>query len=300
VEKRKALSERMRDGEFLISVQIDPPGKGKFSDFIKTMRILKKFGVRLLDINSSRRVSHDSIQLACELSRMGFETIPHVTTRDSSVNGLMNQILAAYDWGRVKSFLIITGDPYEENQAVVPGRGIFQIDSVGAISMFVLHLRTTFGRKIELAAAANQHEENFFERMRMKIAAGTDFFMSQPVFTKKQVNELFEKYLAVASGYPLLVGIWPLLHRRTVEIIHGGAVTGVVLPDDAYEEALQVDSSDENGNRLWEWGMERAQELIGYVASSKGAQGVYIVAPLRNPLSVLPLVSSLKRTDTKN
>ena len=99
MSRKQGLLERIKEREFLVSVQLDPPRISNIDDFKRSLIRLKKAGVKLVDINSSRKLSHDSIQLSVFLAQMGFEVIPHVTTRDSSINGLMNQILSAYSWG---------------------------------------------------------------------------------------------------------------------------------------------------------------------------------------------------------
>ena len=150
----------MNTEDFVVSVQIDPPASRELEEFKSVIAALLAIGVRIVDINSSRRISHDSIQLAVALAQIGLTTIPHVTTRDSSVNGLLNQIFSAYEWGGVRDFLFITGDSYEASQAIIPSRGVFQTDSIGAIDACNKHLRKN--PKLQLAlslyAAVNQNE----------------------------------------------------------------------------------------------------------------------------------------------
>lgn len=288
MKNAKDIVERMAEGGFLVSVQIDPPGAGKFAEFQEMIACLKEAGVSLVDINSSRRISHDSIQLAVALTQMGFEVIPHVTTRDSSINGLLNQVFAAYEWAGLRNFLVITGDPYEEHQSIVPSQGVFQTDSIGAISA----LHTTFRSEsniqlsIRIAAAVNQNENNFLEesnRLHSKIKAGADFFMSQPVFSESQADLLFNFY-SQRTKKPLMVGVWPLIHARTAEVIRSGRVVGVELPEREYGMIIQL--KDDN-NDLSRWGIKRASEIVQYIKESGMAQGVYIVAPARNPRSIL-------------
>lgn len=288
------IGERMRAGEFLVSIQIDPPDIATVDEFKRIVEELLRLGVTLVDINSSRRVSHDSIQLAASLAQFDLETIPHVTTRDSSINGLLNQVLAAHSWHNLRNFLIITGDPYEASQGVVPTRGVFQTDSIGAMKAFDEHLRKNpkFKLEITLGAAVNQNEKDLVlegERIRQKEEAGADFFMSQPVFSEEQARQLFEFY----RGYslkPLMVGIWPLVNRKTIENIYQGRIVGVTMSEAIYQEAvMRLD----DGNILREWGTNYARQLLEYVRHSGRAQGVYIVAPSRNPLFLAPLIQKI-------
>lgn len=287
---------RIQNGEFIVSVQIDPPDSSEIAEFKKSTGTLKRCGVRLVDINSSRRISHDSIGLAVALSQMGLETIPHVTTRDSSMNGLLNQMIAAYAWGNVRNFLIITGDPYDNDKrkAVIPEtKGVFHIDSIGALRVVNAYLRQEKGLDIKLAAAVNQNEPDLARdgwRIEEKERAGADFFMSQPVFSKAQLYQLLDFYHN-HSAKPLLVGIWPLTHIKTIENIRNGNIVGVVLPDDVYEESKNY--SKEQGTLL-SWGMNNASELMSEIKEKQLAQGVYIVAPARNPASLTVLLRKFR------
>ena len=292
--KKKALVERMLAGEFVVSVQIDPPDKEEVADFKAKLKALKNAGVKLLDINSSRRISDDSIHLAAEIRRMGFEVIPHVTTRDSSINGLLNQIRAAARWNKVENFLIITGDPYEPEKAIFPSKGVFQADAVGALELLNKYLRKCDegDLRVNFAAAVNHNEPDISlegERLIQKQINGTDFFMSQPVFCESEAKKLFGFYNAYSTR-PLMMGIWPLVSKRTILAIKRGNIVGVVLSDEVYSEAEPFLDDEE---ALTDWGLGKAQKLIELIRHEGYAQGVYIVAPSRNPLLLLDILPKI-------
>jgi 5,10-methylenetetrahydrofolate reductase len=64
MSKKEGILDRMKKGEFSVSVQLDPPRTDNVGDFKESLTKLKKAGVSLVDINSSKRISHDSIQLS--------------------------------------------------------------------------------------------------------------------------------------------------------------------------------------------------------------------------------------------
>lgn len=298
--KKQRLLERIKNKEFIISVQMDPPRTSDLTQFTHVLRELKKVGVTTVDINSSRitvdRIPHDSIHLACAIQRRGFETIPHVTTRDSSISALASQIHSAYTWDDVRNFLIITGDPNETHKALIPSEGVFQTDSVGAVHLLHEHVRTKTGvaPHIVLGAAVNQNEpdrEKEIMRLKEKESAGADFFMSQPVFTTQQADELFSLFHEHSSK-PLIVGIWPLITPRIIEYIYFNGAVGVTLPPEVYKETLLY---YEDAIGLQILGMQRAYALIEYIKKSGKAQGIYLVAPSRNPLLIFDLITKLHR-----
>jgi len=290
--KQKTLLERMKGGEFIVSVQIDTPGLGtKMQEYWDDIRKLKKAGVWLVDINSSRRVSYDSIYLAGKLKRMGFEVIPHVTTRDSSVDALINLILIANREDKVKNFLIITGDPREGKHAKF-STGVFQTDSAGALGAVNGQLKIGGPMDLSLAAAVNQNATDLSkeaQRIKSKEYAGADFFMSQPVFCESEVKKLFGFYHAYSTR-PLIIGIWPLVSKRTVLSIRRGNIVGVVLSDKVYSEAEPFFNDEE---ALTHWGLEKARKLVEFIRHAGYAQGVYIVAPSRNPLLLLDILPKI-------
>ena len=74
-----------------MSVEIDPP-KGVAIDRIveQVGRVMASRQVDAIDINSGTlaRVGMDALVLAGALEAHGFETIPHLTTRDANIIGL--------------------------------------------------------------------------------------------------------------------------------------------------------------------------------------------------------------------
>lgn len=287
------LLERIWAEEFVVSIQLDPPISSHFTPFADMVKELMKHGVDTVDINSSRRTSYDSLQLAAELARWGLEVIPHVTTRDSSMNGLVNQLLAAHSISRVRHALVITGDPYEGSRpAMVESRGVFQTDSVGALELFRTHFKESQKAILDFtfAAAVEEYLPRDSDRMKAKIAAGAEFFMSQPVFNVEDAKQFMKEYRR-ASSAPVLVGIWPLTSWKTVEAIYNGRIPGVLISanDHAYAEGLKDDEE-----KLAEWGFEQAEKVVKFLREHTKADGVYIVAPSRNPLTVLKLFKKIK------
>ncbi len=281
------LLSRLLDDEFVISAQIDPPGTSDINDLHQELTALRVAGINVVDINSSRRLSHDSLQLSTHIANIfGLDVIPHIALRDAPLHTLMKQILATYTMSNVRSFLVVSGDPYE---ITTPSQRTLQVNTANAIRTFDGHLRkSNLALNIEFAAAVNQNENDLDregQRLEAKVAAKTDFFMSQPVFTQEQAEQTFCFYRQHTSK-PLIMGIWPLVSVRTVENIRAGKVTGVTIPDHTYESAITFGSSES----LREWSAIEAVKLIEYIRRNQLAQGVYLVAPLRKPSQLVNLV----------
>src|SRR5258707_4073484 len=95
-EPESALWRKIQGQKFVISVEIDPP-KGTSIDRtleqVASVRASKS--VDAIDISSGplARVGMDALTLAGALERRGVETIPHLTTSDSTIIGLQPLLL---------------------------------------------------------------------------------------------------------------------------------------------------------------------------------------------------------------
>src|ERR1700735_539047 len=111
-EPESKLWKKIQAGKFVTSVEIDPP-KGVSIDRIldQVSRVMAHSEIDSIDINSGTlaRVGMDAMVLAGALEAHGFETIPHVTTRDANIIGLQAMLLGAWAVGGVRNILAITG-----------------------------------------------------------------------------------------------------------------------------------------------------------------------------------------------
>ncbi len=136
-EPESKLWKKIQSGKFAVSVEIDPP-KG-----ITTDRILEQVGhvmdggkVDAIDINSGTlaRVGMDALMLAGALEAHGYETIPHLTSRDANIIGLQAMLLGAWAIGGVRNVLAITGDPPSLGDHPETS-GVYEVDSIGVVKI---------------------------------------------------------------------------------------------------------------------------------------------------------------------
>ncbi len=282
------LLGRMHAREFLISVQIDPPEGPNIDAFKTNLDWLIKAGVRVVDVNASRRVSLDSTSLAIELKRAGLDVIPHLTTRDNTLPGLQRQVMTAYSLAEIRDYLLIAGDPYTKAQYQIPG--IFEVSIVEAVNKLNSEFRDKHRLGVSFGASINQYRDDKSKEIKLimdKQQAGTDFFMSQPVFDGYQIEEL----LSLQDRYitrPLLVGVWPILQVRTLGNLKDGRVSGVIVPDEVYDKGQSL---IEDEVKLKAWGIKRAGDLIDKLKASGKVAGVYIISPLRDPRQLSNLIA---------
>jgi methionine synthase I (cobalamin-dependent)/5,10-methylenetetrahydrofolate reductase len=292
-QRETGLSRALAAGEWIVSVQLDPPLGGNSSGLVEVSSVLKESGgVGWVDINdnATARAGMSSLMVSATIERLAeIETIPHLTTRDWSVMGLESMLLGAHAEG-VRNVLAVTGDPPEVGD--YPGaRGVYEVDSIGLTQLMTnLNRGEDFnGRPIDAptsffpGVAVNPTPDDMeveLERFQQKLEAGAKFAMTQIVFDPQFMDD-FVARLGGKWPIPVLVGVFPLTSHRLALRLHN-EVPGILVP-----QPLQ-DALERAGSDAAEVGFAHARELIA--ASRDRAAGVYLVAPFRRPLRVLELL----------
>jgi methionine synthase I (cobalamin-dependent)/5,10-methylenetetrahydrofolate reductase len=294
-QRETGLSRALEAGEWIVSIQLDPPLGGNSAGLVEVAAALKDSGrAGWVDINdnATARAGMSSLMISATIERVaGIETIPHLTTRDWSVMGLESMLLGAHAEG-VRNILAITGDPPEVGD--YPGaRGVYEIDSIGLTQLMTnLNRGEDFnGRPIDAptsffpGVAVNPTPDDMdleLERFERKLEAGAKFAMTQIVFDLDYLDRFLDR-IGGTWPIPVLVGIFPLTSYRLALRLHN-EVPGILVP-----QPLQ-DALEQAGSDAAEIGFAHAKELI---AASRGrAAGIYLVAPFRRPLRVLELLES--------
>ncbi len=288
------LQRKLAAGEFVVSVEIDPPRGGNPTGLLEVARTLAESGnVDVLDVNDSprarARMSGLMASIAIERS-VGIETIPHLTTRDASVAGLESQLLGANAEG-IRNVLAITGDPPEASD--YPGtHGVYEVDSIG-LARLITHLNAgedLNGAEIDaptsffLGVAVNPAADDLdleLERFERKLEAGARFAMTQVLFDLDYLDRFVER-LGGSCPIPLLVGVFYVRSYQLALRLHN-EVPGIVVPEDVQARLRDA------GPNAGEVGLALAKELVA--ESRRRAGGVYLIPPFRQPLAALDVLA---------
>jgi methionine synthase / methylenetetrahydrofolate reductase (NADH) len=289
------LEQALRSGEWVVSAQLDPPLGSNVAGLIEVARALKESGrVGFVDLNDnagaragmSALIASAAIERAC-----GIETIPHLTTRDTTVMGLESMLFGAQAEG-LRNILAVTGDPPEVGD--YPGsRGIYEVDSIGLTRLMASLNRgeDVNGRPIDaptsfyVGVAVNPSADDLdfeLDRFRQKIDAGARFAMTQLVFDLDYLDRFLDR-IGGSPPIPLLLGVCPLWSYRLALRFHN-ELPGIIVPD-ALQEALRDAGSD-----AADVGMAHAKRLLQEARDR--VAGVYLVVPYRQPLRVLELLDA--------
>ena len=295
-EPESRLWSKIQAGQFVVSVEIDPP-KG-----VTLNRIIEQVGgvmasgkVDTIDVNSGTlaRVGMDALVLAGALEAHGFETIPHLTTRDANIIGLQAMLLGAWAVGGVRNILAITGDPpavgdYPETT------GVYELDSIGLVRV-ISHLNkgTDWAGKhlggstnFTIGVAVNPVAEDLDQELRRfeaKIEAGAHFAMTQPIFDP-QHWQAFLRRLGGESPVPIIVGLWPLTSYKQALRLNN-EVPGIVIPQPVLK------TMEKAGDSARDCGFALARKMLEWArgARSEGICGAYLIPPFKRYEEVLEL-----------
>src|SRR5881398_1075571 len=243
-ERRETgLSRALAAGEWVVSVQLDPPLGGNSVGLLEVASTLQESGqVGWVDVNdnATARAGMSSLMVSATIERLAqIESIPHLTTRDWSVMGLESMLLGAHAEG-VRNVLAITGDPPEVGD--YPGaRGVYEIDAIGLTQLMTnLNRGEDYnGRPIDAptsffhGVAVNPNADDLeleLERFRQKAEAGAKFAMTQIVFELECLDRFAER-LGGSWPIPVLVGVFPVTSYRLALRLHN-EVPGIVVPEE--------------------------------------------------------------------
>jgi methionine synthase / methylenetetrahydrofolate reductase(NADPH) len=295
-EPESRMWAKIQAHEFVASVEVDPPKGIAIERLIEQVGALMAGGqVDAVDINSGTlaRVGMDALAVAGALEGHGFETIPHLTTRDANIIGLQAMLLGAWAVGGVRNVLAITGDPpsvgdYPETS------GVYELDSIGLVKVIArLNQGTDWAGKnlggatnFTIGVAVNPLAKNLDEELRRfeaKVQAGAHFAMTQPIFDPTHWEEFCSR-LGGKPPIPVLVGLWPLTSFKQALRLNN-EVPGIVIPKPV------LDEMESAGGGARDCGFALARTMLDWARSARsaGIAGAYLIPPFKRYEEVLEL-----------
>ena len=160
----------------------------------------------------------------------------------------------------IHNFLIITGDPVPSvSRSSV--KAVFNFDSVGLMNIARDMNDESFKEcPLVYGGSINQGRRNIeveIGRVKKKMEAGAQFFLTQPVFTKEDADRL--RRFKEETGARILCGIMPLISRKNASFMKN-EIAGVNVTDEIVARYPE-NASREEGEAV---GIELAKEIIAY------------------------------------
>ena len=295
------LQAKLAAGEFVVSVELDPPKGLNPSKILEGAILMQKAGADFINIADSpmARVRMSCMALARLIQdHLGIETIIHFTTRDRNLMALQSELLGAHALG-IRNILALTGDPLHVG-AYPNTTGVWDVDSVGLMQMIrgMNEGHDAAGSSIgahasfHIGAALNLNmtdEETAMEieKYQRKIEAGAQFIMTQPIYELAPLERFLDR--VGKPPIPMLLGCIPLHSSRHAEYLHN-EVPSIVIP--AHVRA-RMRAAGEHGHQE---GLLMAQELLSTARSL--IQGVYLMPSYGRYDVVSALTQMLHATPT--
>ena len=259
------LQRKLEAGEFVVTVELDPPRGHTVDKLVQGAKLLKERGVEIVDINdgSLGRVRMSVLATALMVrDGTGLDINMHFTCRDRNLMGIQADLLGAHALD-IRNILAMTGDPPRAGD-YANATAVFDVDGVGLIEVLrrmnegidatgnSIGEPTSFCVGAALNPSAGDADREI-ERFHRKIQAGARWIQTQPVYDLGQLERFLER--AGGSPVPLLVGLLPLHSFRHAEFLHN-EVPGITIPDEVRSRLREA------GDRALRVGIEMAQRLV--------------------------------------
>ena len=283
VEKRSRLSEKLARGEFPVLAEVVPPKGCDATKEVEGAHFLLAKGVDAINIPDGMGVMGrmSPLMLAALLQQqVGIEVLLHYSAHDRTVMSIQADALGAHALG-LRNILAITRDSAQFSTLLEAP--LFEVDSIGLVNI-LQHLNqgldvggNPLGKQTGflIGVALNPHAVNPEEelhRFRLKLEAGANFAVTQPVFDVQQLASFLERLQSAAGSIPVIAGICPLTSYRNAEFMNN-EVPGTSVPPAIMDRMRKADT----GEPARAEGVKIAQETLLSIRNL--VQGVQIAAP---------------------
>lgn len=287
-----------------IIVELDTPKHLDTKRFFKNIEALDKAGIDAVTLadNSLATVRVSNIAAASLIKQnYNIEPLVHITCRDRNLIGLQSHLLGLSLLG-INEILAITGDPSKVGH--LPGAtNVYDVNSKGLTELALrfnegintdgdaLKSRTHFN----IAGGFDPHVRNIdaaVRKLETKIESGMHYFITQPVFTKEKIIEIYEatQHLNV----PIFIGVMPITSYNNALFLHN-EVPGIKMTDDVLERFKDV-AGDKAAT--YDLSISICKSLIDTV--HKYFNGLYLITPFERVDYSLDLAAYSKSITSTN
>ncbi len=291
--ERSRLARRLDQGKWITTVELLPPRGFDLQATIEKSRTLHEHGIDAVNIPDGPRASSRISPLVTSewiLREARIEPILHFCCRDRNLIGMQADLLACAACG-IRNILFVTGDPPKLGN-YPHATGVFDTDSIGmAAAQYRLNRGLDIGGQpidppTEAAIGVGLDptaldRENELHRFRLKVEAGAEYAITQPVFDGDALLRFLDE--VQQHEIPIIAGIWPLASYRNASFMQN-EVPGVEIPD----SVMQRMASAESREAQLATGIEIARESVTRVADR--VAGIQVSAPFGKIATALAVV----------
>ncbi len=282
----ETLREKHRQGQFTITVELDPPKSASAQKTLEEASLLrgKVDAINIADCPMAKmRMSPIALAHLIKVKE-GIDTIFHLTCRDRNSIGLQSELLGAAALG-VNNILTLTGDKPASGDHP-SAHAVFEMDSLG-----LLNLASSLNSGKDLMGHELDEPTDFYigttgnpgaddlelekEKIIRKLEHGAHFIQTQPIYDLEKAKRFIE--LIAPLQVPVMLGLIPLKSYKMAQYLHT-KVPGISITDSILKR-MEIGGA--------EAGLEIAVETLREIKNI--AQGVHIM-PLNNIQTVLYLI----------
>lgn len=279
-----SILEKIQAGQFVISVEVDPPRGFNPQKQIEGAIHAKEMGADAINVADSpmAKVRMSAIALCTMIQQQaGIETILHYTTRDRSLMALQSELIGCRALG-IRNILALTGDAPSLGDSQ-GSSAVFDTDSIGLcrmINQFNQGLDQNgneLGQKggYTISVACDPTRPDLVEevdRFHRKVTGGAHFTMTQPIYDPQLWLNFLKLYEERHGEFPVpvMIGVLPVQSHRHASFLHNN-VPGITLSDSALDRMRLA------GAEGRQEGVKMAQELLLELKDLPHVQGVYLM-----------------------
>lgn len=253
-DERQTLRQALEQGEFAITVEVNPPKGTNVSNLLETSKawVGRVHGVNVTD-NTAAVMQASSVAVSRLLYEQGHDPVLQVTCRDRNRIGIQSDLLGAHVLG-IRNVLCMTGDspkvgdhkdakPVYDMDSVQVMRTVGLLNEGRDLADKSLDGATDFFIGAAAAPGIDSHDI-MHQKLSAKIEAGAQFFQTQAVYDVKS----FQAFMSEMRRYSgkVLAGVLVLRSAKMAEYMNAN-IPGIDVPEELIAalknagEAHQVD-----------------------------------------------------------
>lgn len=299
-EQPSHLASKLAAGDFVISVEMDPPRGLSTHKLLAGASLLAEAGADVINIADSPMARmRMSPWAVCSLIQREFkvETVLHFPTRGRNLLRVQGDLLAAHAMD-IRNVFVVMGDPTEigdypeamDDFDLVP-TGLIKLIKNG-FNLGVDHAGVEIGQPTSffVGCALNLQPQDVDQEMKVlhrKIISGADFILTQPLYEPEKGAGFIENYSKRYGEMriPLLVGVLPIYSHRHATFLDN-EVPGIEIP------TLIQRRINEAGEQAPREGVRIAVEQIE--AMLPWVNGIYLMPAFNRYDIAVELIESIK------
>ena len=271
-----AFAQKLASGTFVVTGELNPPKGTDLVALMESGAALKGWvdAVNLTDSHTAR-MTMSPVAPAVRLQALGLETILQITGRDRNRIAVQADLLSAHELGLHNVVCMSGDDPAAGDHP--DAKAVFDLEAIGLLqAVQALNQGCDLGAS-ELAgsttfcagAVANPCAKDLnkeIQRVSDKVAAGAQFFQTQPIFDIAHFEPFIEATHHLDTR--ILAGIMPLKSVKMAMNLNAN-VPGIDIPDKVINTLEQADD-------LVTTSLEIAAQMISHLMGT--CAGVHIMA----------------------